>query len=124
MGSNKQWKDQRKICHIFKMEKLSLFMLLFCIYVTVDAKINIQIGKDCKIGCPKIRKPVCGSNGKMYDNACLMKTAACKQKKIILPITKCPKISYHVCGSDGKRYNNLCELALASCRTKGGLHRL
>ena len=32
-------------------------------------------------GCPFIYSPVCASNGKSYDNYCLMDVYACEQKE-------------------------------------------
>lgn len=37
----------------------------------------------CPQFCPRILSPVCGSDGKSYDNLCLMEKAACEQNKTI-----------------------------------------
>ena len=37
----------------------------------------------CRLGCPRILDPVCGSNGKTYSNECVMRRESCLTKKII-----------------------------------------
>ena len=37
----------------------------------------------CPKTCPKVVKPVCGSNKKSYDNECLMRQASCNRKMLI-----------------------------------------
>ena len=35
------------------------------------------LGKKCATICPRIYRPVCGSDGSTYSNACMMEVAAC-----------------------------------------------
>ena len=37
-----------------------------------------------KIKCPRIRAPVCASDGQSYNNECLVKVQACLNKKKLL----------------------------------------
>merc|ERR1712010_388375 len=67
------------------------------------------MGKPKLCMCPKIHKPVCGSDGKTYGNSCMakckkvdFKEGACSTKCM------CAEIYKPVCGSDGKTYGNSC----------------
>ena len=72
--------------------------------------------------CPEIYQPVCGTDGKTYDNDCYFSIAKCKNRRLRKlhqgacgqQQNDCPGIctaDYRpVCGSDGKTYGNLCTL--------------
>ena len=77
----------------------------------------------CRSICHKIHHPVCGNDGKTYDNACELDNARrCDNKPNLevlhnghcAPPPSCRRICswdpMKVCGSDGKTYDNACEL--------------
>jgi len=84
--------------------------------------------KDCNKPCPKIYLPVCGSDGKTYNNKCLLEVAACESGEDLEVVKegpceeaplKCPLIYAPVCGSDGKTYANGCFLGAAAAKVDG-----
>lgn len=79
--------------------------------------------------CPDIKEPVCGEDGKIYENICFLRLAGIGEAKdtgsclLDTPIKneadECPRFCTRemnpVCASDGLIYNNLCEMNRLNC---------
>ncbi|XP_068213252.1 tomoregulin-1-like [Palaemon carinicauda] len=79
-----------------------------------ECVVKLGEGADEECGkCPKVRKPVCGSNGVTYSNECVLEAAACKGENVTLAYTgecdsETASISQPVrkqCKYNGKKYN-------------------
>nr|ACB78013.1 semigranular hemocyte specific kazal-type proteinase inhibitor [Pacifastacus leniusculus] len=89
------------------------------------------IGGLCGRYCGRDLRPVCGSNGRTYHNACLLENARCVDPTIThqhegpcatgggggrrLCARYCGSTVNPVCGSDGTTYPNQCMLEIAQC---------
>merc|ERR1711920_251887 len=77
--------------------------------------------------CPRIRRPVCASNGVTYSNACVFRDAKCKSPTKIEIVHEgscqtapkcdyaCPRDYRRICGTDRKVYPNECLMKVAAC---------
>lgn len=96
----------------------------------------------CKEECTKIYIPVCASDGKSYNNLCILEVENCRRRQAnrsAEPIVvvreglcdttssaspsqcsrRCPESYEPVCGSNRQTYHNKCELSVANCLDDG-----
>nr|UFQ21638.1 Kazal-type serine protease inhibitor [Hirudinaria manillensis] len=99
------------------MKTILIAFLAVCLLVSTEAK------RAC--ACPKILRPVCGSDGRTYSNSCLARchgvsvqfNGSCspnpwENHDLIKRSCLCTKELNWVCGDDGSTYANPC---LARC---------
>ena len=87
--------------------------------ITQDLGREMKIEKSCI--CPRFLMPVCGEDGRTYNNHCL---AECEDVKVECdgdcPCRSClcPEIYQPVCGEDGVTYSNKCMAQCANTRVQ------
>ncbi|XP_042223815.1 agrin-like isoform X1 [Homarus americanus] len=88
----------------------------------------------CKDECTKIYEPFCGSDGRTYNNKCILEAASCRNRNSggrgITAVRRgvcegdqnchkdCGSTYRPVCGTNGVTYDNRCEQEIAACRNK------
>lgn len=100
--------------------------------------------RTCNRSCQgyRMKKSLCGSDGKTYKNFCLFNKARCKANKIGVNLTiehtgscRCSQVlpkcdqdgnttKQAVCGSDNTTYASLCSFRVARCEAKQNRTRL
>ncbi|TMW67834.1 hypothetical protein Poli38472_007506 [Pythium oligandrum] len=105
-------------------------IVAFC--VAALAAVDSVAAADCVAGCPEVFKPVCGSDGKTYENQCSFDYEKCAKNSTLTKVADgpcaasgsgegcepvmCVSVYEPVCGSDGKTYSNECSLNSARCK--------
>jgi len=79
-----------------------------------------------EINCSRELKPVCGSNGKTFNNFCLLRKQECLDQtkieknhdgKCTVCEEICPEVKEPICASDGKTYESECKMHKRNCNS-------
>uniref|UniRef100_K3WZ10 Kazal-like domain-containing protein n=1 Tax=Globisporangium ultimum (strain ATCC 200006 / CBS 805.95 / DAOM BR144) TaxID=431595 RepID=K3WZ10_GLOUD len=74
----------------------------------------------CKQTCSKIRKPVCGSDGTMYSNLCILKNAQCDNSEIMqMAEDKCSSTTTSTSGSNSSTSTTTGDSSTSTSTTTG-----
>ncbi|XP_058056592.1 serine protease inhibitor dipetalogastin-like [Anopheles bellator] len=92
------------------MRSTTIVIFLLVAVVTLASSRKAEAAR-CPGGCPRIYRPVCGSDDKTYANKCILeKENSEKSLEIVDGKCVCHGISDPVCGSDNQTYDNECAL--------------
>ncbi|PSN57361.1 hypothetical protein C0J52_02897 [Blattella germanica] len=109
--------------------------------VVRTSKKYCQTTRHCRESCWRVAKPTCGSDGKIYSNACRMKSKNCGKHVFEVPMSFCVSHERNAhgngcplncegedenltCGSDGNVYRNECELKMLNCGAQSSKRRV
>lgn len=99
------------------------FALLACLMGNMDRTAANLCGFTCRAGEESLTS-VCGTDGTLYANGCVLAEASCKNNSLQMTSVGCTsgckrtcstQKSNYICGSDGLTYTNLCTFHNGVC---------